>query len=127
MRNDYPAFGHVITDRDFIERPASVLPEILEPIRRHLGVSDCVHDIFVAHVVLKGSGVMPIIGQLVSSGVPEHVGVDREWKLCRFPGPGDRFQESRRRGGATALGDKNVPRFHILTTKLTQCPDFPAA
>ena len=31
---------------------ASVLPEILEPIRRHFRVSNRVHDIFVAHVVL---------------------------------------------------------------------------
>ena len=53
---------------------ASVLPEILEPIRRHLGISNCVHDIFMAHIVLEGSGVMPIVGELVTSGVPEHVG-----------------------------------------------------
>ena len=32
----------------------SVLPEILEPIRSHFGVTHRVHDIFVAHVVLKG-------------------------------------------------------------------------
>jgi len=36
----------------------SVLPEILELIGRHLGVSNRVHDIFVAHVMLEGSGVM---------------------------------------------------------------------
>jgi integrase len=52
------------------------------------------NDIFVAHVVLKGSGIMPIVGQLVSSGVPEYVRVDREWKPCRFPGADYRFQES---------------------------------
>jgi hypothetical protein len=58
--------------------PGSVLPEILEPIRRHFGVANRVHDISMAHVVLEGSGVMPIVGELVTSGVPEHVRVDRE-------------------------------------------------
>ncbi len=70
---------------------------------------------------------MPIVGELVAGEVPEHVGVDREWKPCRFPGPGDRFQESCGRGGATALGDENVSGFHILTSKLTKGTDFPAA
>jgi hypothetical protein len=51
--------------------PGSVLPEILKPIRRHLGVANGVHDIFMAHIVLEGSGVMPIVGELVTSGVPE--------------------------------------------------------
>jgi hypothetical protein len=43
-----------------------VLPEILEPIRRHVGVSNRVHDIFVSDVVLEGSGIMPIVGELVT-------------------------------------------------------------
>jgi hypothetical protein len=93
----------------------SVLPEILEPIRRHLGVSNRVHDIFVAHVMLKGSGIMPVVSELVASGASEHVRVDRKCKPRRHPGPGDRFQKSCSRSGTTALGDKNVSRFHILT------------
>ena len=84
----------------------SVLPEILEPIRRHLGVSNRVHDIFVAHVMLERPGIMPIVGKLIAGGMPKHVGVDREWKLCRLPSPGDRFQESRGRSWTTALGDE---------------------
>jgi len=67
-----------MSDRD----QASVLPEILEPIRRHLGISNRVHDIFVAHVVLQGSSVMPIVGKLVACGVPEHVRMNWEWELC---------------------------------------------
>ena len=45
----------------------SVLPEILEPIRRHLGVSNRVLDIFVTHIVLEGSGIVPIVSELVAS------------------------------------------------------------
>jgi hypothetical protein len=53
-----------------------------------------VHDIFMAHIVLEGSGVMPIVGELVTSGVPEHVRVDREWELGGFS---DRSSPARRR------------------------------
>jgi hypothetical protein len=48
-------------------RDISVLPEVLEPIRCHFGVSNRVHDVFVAHVVLESPRVMPIVGELVPS------------------------------------------------------------
>jgi hypothetical protein len=88
--------------------------EILKPIGRHLGVSNRVHDIFVAHVVLKGSGVVPVVGKLVAGGVPEHVRMDREWELCGFSSPSDCLQESGSRGRTTALGNEYISRFHIL-------------
>ena len=47
-------------------RLLSVLPEILEPVRRHVGVSNRVHDILLAHVVLEGPGIMHIVGELVA-------------------------------------------------------------
>jgi hypothetical protein len=50
----------------------SVLPKAFEPIRSHFGVSHRVHDILMAHVVLERSGVVPVIGELVAGGVPEH-------------------------------------------------------
>jgi CBS-domain-containing membrane protein len=65
--------------RDYVRiARSSVLPEILEPIWSHFSVPHRVHDIFVAHVVLKGSSVMPIVSQLIAGGVPQHVWVDRE-------------------------------------------------
>jgi hypothetical protein len=93
---------------------ASVLPEILEPIRRHFGVANRVHDIFMAHIVLEGSGVVPIVGKLVTSGVPEHVRVNREWELGSFSGPSDHLQESCSRGWTASLGDEDISSFHIL-------------
>jgi hypothetical protein len=71
---------------------------------------------FVAHVVLEGSGVMPIVGELVTSGVPEHVRVNREWELGSFSGPSDHLQESCCRGWTASLGNENVSRFRILPT-----------
>jgi hypothetical protein len=44
-------------------RDVSVLPEVLEPIRCHFGVPDRVHDVFMAHVMLEGSRVVPIVGE----------------------------------------------------------------
>lgn len=61
------------------------------------------HDVLVAHVVLERSGVVAVVGKLVAGGVPNHVGMDRKRELCRFPGPGDRLQESRGRRGTTPL------------------------
>jgi hypothetical protein len=37
----------------------SVIPEILEPLRRELGVADGVHDVLVAEIVLQGARVVP--------------------------------------------------------------------
>jgi hypothetical protein len=59
---------------------------------------------------------MPIVGELVTSGVPEHVRVNREWELGSFSGPSDHLQESCSRGWTASLGDENVSRFHILPT-----------
>ena len=47
-----------------------------------------------------------------------------EWELCGFSRSGDRFQKSCRRGGAAALGDEDIARFHILPAQLTQRSDF---
>jgi hypothetical protein len=77
--------------------PGSVLPEILEPIRRHFGVANRVHDIFMAHIVLEGSGVMPIVGELVTSGVPEHA-ITRSHRSLRALIPDNR---ARRPGDTT--------------------------
>jgi hypothetical protein len=60
----------------------SVLPEVLEPIRSHFGVSHRVHDVFVAHVVLQGSSIVPIVGEFIASRVPQHVGMNRKRQPC---------------------------------------------
>jgi hypothetical protein len=68
----------------------------------------------VSGMVLQGSGIMPIIGQLVARRVPKHVRMNCERQLCGFSNPGDRFQETRSRSRTTALGDENVSRLHIF-------------
>lgn len=56
----------------------SVPPEILETLRRKLRISHSVLDVLVAQVVLNGPRIVPIIGELVAAGMPEHVGVNGE-------------------------------------------------
>jgi len=53
-------------------------PEILEAIRRKLGVAHRVLDILVAEPRLQRPGVMAGIGQRVAAAVPQHVRVDWE-------------------------------------------------
>ena len=36
------------------------------------------HNALMSEVVLKRPGIMPIVGELVAAGMPEHVRVDRE-------------------------------------------------
>jgi hypothetical protein len=59
---------------------------------------------------------MPVVGELIPSGVSKHVRVDREWQLRGLTGPGDHLQESGGRGRTAALGNKNVSRFHVLAS-----------
>src|SRR5271169_4231194 len=54
---------------------ASVSPEILEPIRRQLRVPDRMLDIAMAQVGLQGAGIMALVGQRETAGVPKHVRV----------------------------------------------------
>ena len=47
---------------------AFLAPEILKPHRTQFGVSHRVLDILVAEVVLQGSGIVAVIGELVAAG-----------------------------------------------------------
>jgi hypothetical protein len=49
--------------------PPSIPPEVLEPIRRQLGVAHGVLDIAVAEIGLQGAGVVALICQGEAAGV----------------------------------------------------------
>src|SRR5262249_5218575 len=46
----------------------SVPPEILEPVRRQLGIAHRVLDVLVPEVVLQGARVVAIVGELEPAG-----------------------------------------------------------
>jgi hypothetical protein len=53
----------------------SIPPEVLEPIRRQLGVAHRVLDVLVAKVCLQRPGVVAGICEGEAAGVPKHVGM----------------------------------------------------
>src|SRR5437764_13944478 len=53
-------------------------PEVLEPVRRQLGIAHRVLDVLVAEPRLQRAGVVAGIGQGVAAAVPQHMRVDRE-------------------------------------------------
>ena len=59
----------------------SVSPEIIEPVRIELGVFDSVLNVFVAQVVLDSVCILPLICKLVTTGMPEHVGMHRKFQI----------------------------------------------
>src|SRR5262245_2272484 len=65
--------------------PSSVPPRVLEPVGRHFGISNGVLDVLVPEVVLQGSRIVAIVGQLKPTGMAKHVWVDREWHLGGLP------------------------------------------
>ena len=61
--------------------PSSVPPKVLESVGRHFGVSDGVLNVLVPEVMLQRPRVVAIIGELKTTGMAQHVRVDREWHL----------------------------------------------
>src|SRR5262245_27163164 len=88
--------------------PSSVLPKVLEAIRRHFGVPDRVLDVLVPEVVLQGPRVVAIIGQLEPTGMAKHMRVDREWHLGGLPEALDEPVKTDGTDWPAALGNEYV-------------------
>src|SRR5258708_37807126 len=56
----------------------SVPPEVFEPVRRKLAISNRVLDVLMPEIMLQAAGIDALVGQLVAAAVPEHVRVDLE-------------------------------------------------
>src|SRR4051812_19385258 len=88
-----PSMSYVIVEVATVMRQYSngllvfVLPEILEPLRGQLGVPRRVLDVAMAEPLLNGSRVVSIVSQLKTTGVAQHVRVDREGELGRHADP----------------------------------------
>jgi hypothetical protein len=50
-----------------------ISPEVAEPVGRKLGVSDSVLDVLVAEIVLQGSSIVSVVGELIAARMPQHV------------------------------------------------------
>ena len=105
---------------------SSVLPESVEPGTGQLRVSDRVLNVFVAKVELDGPGVLALVGQLVTGGVPEHMGMDLEIKPCFRAGSGNDLLDVADRQWTFPLGYEHKLGIRVVLTEFPQCSDLPA-
>jgi hypothetical protein len=94
--------------------PSSIPPKVLEPVGRQFGVPDRVLDVLVSKVVLQGSRIVTIIGELEPTGVAKHVWVDREWHLGGLPDTLDEAMEADGADRPTAFGNEHVSLFRVI-------------
>lgn len=68
------------------QRRRSILPKILEPLRTQFRIAHHVHDVLVPEVLLGRARVLPVTGELESTGMTEHVRMNREGEFGEFAG-----------------------------------------
>lgn len=103
------------------DKGSSILaPKILEPRRRQLGVPHRVLDVFVAEIGLQCPRVVPVVGELVTAGMSQHVRVGLEAKLGFDPRPLHHPGKSGRAKRRAALrGEHKGRRRRLLALKAT--------
>src|SRR5262245_54551985 len=76
---------------------------------------------FLAEIVLQGSCIVPIIGQLIPARMPQHVRMQRERHLGGLAKPLDEMVEADGAHGSAALRDEDVRSLgRAFTAELTQ-------
>src|SRR3954447_13722169 len=105
-----------------------LLPKVFKAFGGQLGVPRRMLDVAVAEPLLNGSRVMAIVGQLKSTGMAQHVRVDREGELGRRADARELLAEAGRGHRRQALGGEHVGRGrHLLTVQATQRAQLAAA
>jgi len=94
--------------------PSSVPPKVLESVGCHFGVPDRVLDVLVAKVVLQGSRIVTIIGQLEPARMAKHVRVDGEWQLGGLPEALDKPVETDGADWPAALGNEYLSVSRVI-------------
>ena len=98
----------------------SVLPKSIEAIGCQFRIPDGMLNIPVSHVMLDSPGVVPVVGQLETAPMTEHVRMDRECDACLLPC--SRHQLAHRGGGqrSLTLGHEDIGRIRIVALELPQ-------
>jgi hypothetical protein len=105
-------------------RPRLILPKPLKPMGTQFCISHRVRNVPVPEVLLNRSSVVSLVRELVASGVPEHVRMDREGEFRELAGARNELARRRRRHRSAALGDEQVGRFRVVAAELAQRPEF---
>jgi hypothetical protein len=95
----------------------SVPPKVFEPVGRQFSVPDRVLNVFVPEVVLQGSRIVAIVGELEPTGVAQHVRVDRKWHLGGLAEPLDEAVETDGADRPAALGNEYVGVCRVTARK----------
>jgi len=98
----------------------SVLPEIAKPLRSQFGISYRVLDVFVAEVVLQRPGIHPLVGQLESGRMPQHVRMDAERHPGGLPKPGQHPPKGNGSHRGTALTHEDISPSLLLSLETAQ-------
>ena len=64
----------------------SIFPEIFKSIRAELGIAHRVRDVSVSEVLLDRARIVPLVRELVTGRMPEHVRMDREGEFRELAG-----------------------------------------
>ena len=89
-------------------RLSLILPKPREPIRRQRRIPRRRLQIPMPKIMRQRAGVMPVIGQLVSGRMPQHVRMHWEGQLGRLARTLNHPQEPRRCDRRTGLGYKHI-------------------
>jgi hypothetical protein len=89
-------------------------PKVPEAVGCHVGVSDRVLNVLVPEIVLQGSRVVAIVGELEPAGMAKHVWVDREWHLGGLTDTLDEAVETDGADWPAALGNEYVGVLRVL-------------
>src|SRR6266478_8858283 len=102
----------------------SILPEPSEPVRRHRCVADCRGNRAVTEIMLNCPRVVPIIGELVAAGMPQHLAVDQERETSSLAGTGDHPLIARNAQWRTPFGNEDVDArgFPLQPAQRSQLP-----
>jgi hypothetical protein len=65
-------------------------------------------NVLVAEIVLQGTGIVAIVGELEPAGMAKHVWVDREWHIRSLADALDEPVETDGADWPTALGNEDV-------------------
>jgi hypothetical protein len=102
------SFSTVRSSRRQDASRGALSPEILEPIRRQLGVAHRVLDVLVPKIGLQRARVVTGIGKRITTRMPQHVRMDREGHPGALPDPMDQRVEALWRHRPAALGREHV-------------------
>ena len=99
---------------------SSILPEVFEPVRSQFCVARRVLDVAVSQIMLNGSCILSVIGELVAGSVAQHMWVDGERQSGLLAGADNDLTHSVGCQRCFALADKHIGRVGVLPLQVTQ-------